>query len=78
MGDVFVSVSMCCWLRQCWRRCVGSCVVVTVQKKNDICNYRETSRERFFPLQFYVNSKKLSLHHVKSVIILTEMVLEAS
>ena len=37
MGVVFVlCLSMmswlCCWLRRCWRRCVGCCVVVKVQK----------------------------------------------
>ena len=55
------------------------------EKKNDICNYRRISRERIFhygvmnriklqSLQFYINTKKLNLHHVKSVIIFAEMV----
>ena len=35
---VSICVSMCCLrcvvgLRQCWRRCVGYCVVVTVEEK---------------------------------------------
>ena len=47
----YVLSSLCCWLRQCWRRCVGCCVVVTIQKKNDICDI-------IFPIQLYINSKK--------------------
>ena len=41
MGYAFVCVSMCqyvlsslcCWLRQCWRLCVGCCAVVKFQKR---------------------------------------------
>ena len=29
----YVVSSLFCWLRRCWRRCVGCCVVVTVKKK---------------------------------------------
>ena len=32
----YVLSSLCCWLRQCWRRCVGCCVLVTVQKKKEV------------------------------------------
>ena len=54
--------------------------------KNDICNYKKSS-ERNFPLRFKIKTasnyshyslelirKKLNLHHVKSVIILTKTV----
>ena len=41
--------SLCCWLRQCWRRCVGCCVVVTVQKKKTKSVLtKKKSREGFF------------------------------
>ena len=69
---VFGCVSMCqyvivcvvfvgCWLRQCWRRCVGFCVVVTVQKKkeNEICNsQKKKPRENLSPLRFSSSKKK--------------------
>ena len=65
----YVLSSLFCWLRQCWRRCVGCCVVVTVQKKrekNDICNFKKCPVREFISitvlinqsLQIYFNSKK--------------------
>ena len=29
----YVLSSLCCWLPQCWCRCVGCCVVMTVQRR---------------------------------------------
>ena len=52
---------MClCLLRQCWRRCVGCCVV-TIQKKrrkNDICNFKKSPTREFIPITVLINSKK--------------------
>ena len=73
---------------------VDALAVVWCSKKvqNEICNYKKYPAREIFPLQFYINSKKiqtalnyshysfilirkkLNLHHVKSVIIFTEMV----
>ena len=61
----YVLSSLCCWSRQCWRRCVGCCVVVTVQKKKETTSViiEKIPRENF-PLQFKINSKKIkNLHH---------------
>ena len=85
--------SLCCWLRQCWRRCIGCCVVMTVQKrpKRNIkvqenipqgnlfplrfnINSKKLNRIELQTLQFYINSKTINLHHVKSVIMSAGMV----
>ena len=44
------------------RRCVGCCVMMTVQKKNqnDICDYRNNIPRENFSLQFYIYSKNIS------------------
>ena len=41
----YVLSSLCCWLRQCWRLCAGCCAVVTVQKKNDVCNFKKKKKK---------------------------------
>ena len=81
---------LCCRLRQCWRRCVGCCVVVTVHKKNDICNYRKYPARDFsiavlkllrkfetasnYSHYSFILIRKINLHHVKYVHIFAEMV----
>ena len=59
----YVLSSLCCWLRQCWRRCVGCCAVVPVQKKNDVCNFKiNVPRENLSTV--LINSKNnKNLHH---------------
>ena len=41
--------------------------------QNEICNYKKKSREGIFPLQFYINSKKLksalNYSHYNSILI---------
>ena len=38
--------SLCSWLRRYWRRCVGCCVVVTVQQNKERANHSEGSFPR--------------------------------
>ena len=49
----YVLFSLCCWLRQCWRQCVGCCVVVTVRKKKKT----KSVIPKKYPLQIFINSK---------------------
>ena len=53
----YVLSSLCCWLRQCWRLCVGCCAVVTVQKKTKTTSVITEK----YPARalFDINSKKI-------------------
>ena len=57
--------SLCCWLRQCWRRCVGCCVVVTVQKEKkktrSVVAKKCLARE-FISITVLINSKNFKPH----------------
>ena len=61
----YVLSSLFCWLRQCWRRCVGCCVVVTVSKKKKTTSVisKKMSREgiyRHYGFNLFEKSKPAS------------------
>ena len=77
MGDVLWCVWWClvvlvcgsmwwyvlfCRLRQCWRRCVGCCAVVTVQKKERRLEFQKMSRERIHPHHGFNQFEKIKPH----------------
>ena len=63
--------SLCCWLRQCWRRCVGCCVVVTVQKRKTTSVITEKYPAREFisiTVLYQVKKNALNYSHYRFIL----------
>ena len=58
----YVLSSLCCWLPQCWRRCVGCSVVVTVpkkKKKTKSVTTKKNPARKFFTITVFFEFKNV-------------------